>query len=360
MDRLLQRRRPRRRSERSVSASRSSASTFRRPTRTPTRSRRAAGRDSDQRRRHRPSRAGVRRRSRRDRTLHPRIHGHEEESDELRTKNTTKTRNGTNRRKAEADETNLKLSGRLGAIRDEITQRRRAALRSGSHWTVAQTPGERRRRFDRPVRPGRRLAAELLRRRPPVSDRRPASGRRARIACYIFSRGCLPVLKPKAAVAAARQELRPGAQRVRLRPVAEGSGAPSALGSRRQRRRSQRQADRVVGTAQQAVRPAAPHPRQSVRPRAARLARRRWRARHLQVHARRQEAGADDRHADAVGQRRDALRPAHRHRVAARRHVLRERRLHQHARRQVRQERQVPHDVGPAAATRRTRRARAT
>ena len=48
------------------------------------------------------------------------------------------------------------------------------------------------------------------------------------------------------------------------------------------------------------------------------------------------------------GQRRDALRAADRHRVAARRHVLRQRRLHQHARRQVRPERQVPHVVGHA------------
>ena len=46
--------------------------------------------------------------------------------------------------------------------------------------------------------------------------------------------------------------------------------------------------------------------------------------------------------ARGAGQRRDALQPADRHRLAARRHVLRQRRLRQHARREVRQERQVP------------------
>ena len=42
---------------------------------------------------------------------------------------------------------------------------------------------------------------------------------------------------------------------------------------------------------------------------------------------------------DEAGQRRDAFQAADRHRVAARRHVLRQRRLRQHARGQVRQER---------------------
>ena len=44
--------------------------------------------------------------------------------------------------------------------------------------------------------------------------------------------------------------------------------------------------------------------------------------------------------------RRQALLPADVHRLAARRHVLRRRRLREHARREVRQERQVPDGVG--------------
>ena len=221
-----------------------------------------------------------------------------------------------------------------------------------------------RRRKAAATKPVRTISSPAGRRTTAVtatsSGRPRASGPRVPDRVFIFNRGCLPVLKPKAAAAVAAAKLHPGAQRVRLRHVAEGSGAASALGSRLQRRRSQRQTDRVVGAAQQAVRAAAPHPRQPIRPRAARLARRRWRPRHLQVHARRQEAGADHRHADAVGQRPDPLRATHRHRVAARRHVLRERRLREHARGQVRQERQVPDDLGPGRARRRTRRARAT
>ena len=44
--------------------------------------------------------------------------------------------------------------------------------------------------------------------------------------------------------------------------------------------------------------------------------------------------------------RRDALLPPDVHGVAARRHVLRRRRLREHARREVRRERQVPHGLG--------------
>ena len=46
------------------------------------------------------------------------------------------------------------------------------------------------------------------------------------------------------------------------------------------------------------------------------------------------------------GNDRQPLRPAHRHRLAARRHVLHHRRLSEPARPEVRQGRQVPHDVG--------------
>ena len=55
--------------------------------------------------------------------------------------------------------------------------------------------------------------------------------------------------------------------------------------------------------------------------------------------------------------RRQAVRPADRHRVAARRHVLHQRRLRRHARREVRQGRQVPDGLGHAR--RRIRRTRA-
>ena len=144
------------------------------------------------------------------------------------------------------------------------------------------------------------LAAKLLRRRPCDRIDGRHLGRKPRSRLH---------LQPRLPAGAQgrtrrRRQLHPGAQRVRVRHVAEGSGAPSALGSRLQRRRSQRQADRVVGAAQQAVRAAASHPREPVRSRSARLARGRWRACDLQVHARRQEAGDDARHADAVGQRR--------------------------------------------------------
>ena len=72
----------------------------------------------------------------------------------------------------------------------------------------------------------------------------------------VFARGCLPVLEE-------RGRSRADAQRVGLRPLAEGSRPPSALGSHRQHRRPQRPAGRVVGAAQQAVRPAAPRAGQS-------------------------------------------------------------------------------------------------
>ena len=81
-------------------------------------------------------------------------------------------------------------------------------------------------------------------------------------------------------------------------------------------------------------------------PRQARLDRRRLSARDLQVHERRQEARADDRHVQRARRRRVAFLPAHVHRVAAGRHVLRRGRLREHARREVRRERQVPRGLG--------------
>ena len=155
----------------------------------------------------------------------------------------------------------------------------------------------------------------------------------------VFSRGCLPCWR------------NPGTcsdpQRVGLRPVAEGSRPPSPLGPHHQHRGSQRPARGIVGAAQQAVRPAAPRTRESVRSRAARLVRGRRRARDFQVHARRQAARADDRHAGCRATTR-RICTADRHRLAARRDVLRERWLHQYSRREVRRERQVRHDVGHA------------
>ena len=93
-----------------------------------------------------------------------------------------------------------------------------------------------------------------------------------------------------------------GAQRVGLRLVPEGSSTSSAEGSHRQHRRSQRPADRVVGAAQQSVRPSAPRSREPLRSRTACLARGRRRACDLQVHARWQDARADDWHAQHPGQ----------------------------------------------------------
>ncbi len=55
-----------------------------------------------------------------------------------------------------------------------------------------------------------------------------------------------------------RRRARPGAQCLRVRPLAERSGPPSSLGSRRHLCRPQRQDDRVVGAAQQVVRATAP------------------------------------------------------------------------------------------------------
>ena len=225
----------------------------------------------------------------------------------------------------------------------------------------ADGAGERRRRRNRSVRSGRRLAAELLRGRATSSDRPRASGRRARIACYIFNRGCLPVLK--------REGGGGGGGGESLVPERNASGFDL---SQKDPTRHPRwdHVFNVVDRNGKMIESWEQHNKLFVRPhrilvrpvrsRASHLARGRWRPCDLQVHARRQEAGADDRHADAVGQRPDALRPADRHRVAARRHVLRERRLRQHARRQVRQERKVPADVGTSRERSRTKRARAT
>ena len=110
----------------------------------------------------------------------------------------------------------------------------------------------------------------------------------------------------------------------------------------------------VVAAARQAVRGdvrarAAQDQDEPVRSREARLGDRRPAARDLQVHLRRQ-ARDDARHeGQARTRRRQAVRPADRHRLAARRDVLHQRRLRRHARREVRQGRQVPDGLGRPA-----------
>ena len=76
-------------------------------------------------------------------------------------------------------------------------------------------------------------------------------------------------------------------------------------------------------------------------PREAHLDRRRRPAHHQHLHQRR-EAGADDGRARRARPRPEQLQPPDRHRLAARRHLLRRRRLRRHARGQVRSQRQVP------------------
>ena len=118
------------------------------------------------------------------------------------------------------------------------------------------------------------------------------------------------------------------------------------VGALHRRCRRQRQHRRDVGSVGQAAASSALGLHQPVRSREARVGRRRQHAGDLPVHARRQAARADDWHAGAGGRGRDALQPADVHRLAARRNVLRLRRLHRHARREVRQEREVRHAVG--------------
>ena len=80
----------------------------------------------------------------------------------------------------------------------------------------------------------------------------------------------------------------------------------------------------------------------------ARLGDRRPAARHLPLHLRRQ-AGEDVRPARRARARPEHLRSPDRHRVAAGRHVLHQRRLRRQARREVRREGQLPHGLGIGA-----------
>ena len=127
----------------------------------------------------------------------------------------------------------------------------------------------------------------------------------------------------------------------------------TALRARDLRRRRQRQAGRRVAAARQAVRSAAVRTRaahdqdEPVRSREARLGDRRPAARHLPLHLRRQ-AGEDVRPARCARTRAEHVRSADRHRVAAGRHLLHQRRLRRQARREVRREGQLPHGLGTA------------
>ena len=69
-------------------------------------------------------------------------------------------------------------------------------------------------------------------------------------------------------------------------------------------------------------------------------------ARHFHFHQRWEEAAANHRRAQRARFRRQALLPADVHRVASRRHLLRRRRVREHACRQIRQERKIPDGVG--------------
>ena len=78
----------------------------------------------------------------------------------------------------------------------------------------------------------------------------------------------------------------------------------------------------------------------------------------INIFTQRRQAREDDGRARRARARPEQLQPPHRHRLAARRHVLRGRRLRRHARGEVRSRRQVPDGLGPAARRSRQPRAR--
>ena len=143
------------------------------------------------------------------------------------------------------------------------------------------------------------------------------------------------------------------AGRREVRRAASGPGhrrAGAEMAALHLRRRSQRPHGAVVDPARQHLRRegrarAAQDQDEPVRSAEARVDHGRQPAPALQVHLRRQ-ARADVGRSARARRGRAALRPADRHRLAARRHVLRQRRLHEHARRQVLPRRQVPDVVG--------------
>ena len=112
-----------------------------------------------------------------------------------------------------------------------------------------------------------------------------------------------------------------------------------SLGALHRRRRRAGQDHRGVDAVGQDVQAPARRLHQPVRRTEARVGRRRPHARDLQVHERRQAAGPDDRHAERAGRRWHAFQSADVHGVAARRELLRFRRLQRHARREVRRAR---------------------
>ena len=99
------------------------------------------------------------------------------------------------------------------------------------------------------------------------------------------------------------------------------------LGAHDRRRRRPGQDHRRVDAVGQDVQAPARGLCQSLRRAEARLGRRRPHPRNLQVHERRQEAGADDRHAKRRRRRWHALQPADVHGVDPRRELLRGRRV---------------------------------
>ena len=109
------------------------------------------------------------------------------------------------------------------------------------------------------------LAPDRAAARGTPGDRPAASSPSRPDRVFIFQRGCLPELKGSGRGAA--DSFIPEPQRVRLRPVAARRRASPALGSRPLHRQSRRQADRLVGPAQQAVRAAAPGADQPLRSR---------------------------------------------------------------------------------------------
>ena len=118
------------------------------------------------------------------------------------------------------------------------------------------------------------------------------------------------------------------------------------MGELHRHRRRERQHRRALDPVGQDSAAPALRRDQPLRSGEARLDRRRSHGRHLQVHARRQAAGPDHRHAQGDRRRRDALQSPDVPGVAARQHHVRRRRLQRNARRQVRQERQVPAGLG--------------
>ena len=159
--------------------------------------------------------------------------------------------------------------------------------------------------------------------------------------------------------AARRRRHRPGPRR-RTQAVEGHRRCRRQVGALPDRGRRQRQHHRALDPVGQDLQAPALRHHQSLRSRKTRVGGRRSHARHLQVHPRRQAAGADHRHAHRQRRGWHALQPADVPRVAARQHHVRRRRLQRHPRREVRQGWQVPAGLGPEGHAPRTTSAPAT